>query len=212
MKQPLNYIILASTWILLIILSYYFIDQHLTLYIHSHIDHGIIRSIAKVLTYLGRGTPYLVGLVLCFILFRFILHKKQLSLNVLYLFLCVAVSGIICDLVKVLLGRARPSLWFNHHIFGFTFFKEQYSYFSFPSGHVTTISSFALGLMLLVPKFRIPGILLIIAVAASRLILEWHYLSDVMGGALLGSATAIILGHAFKSKLRESSGLLGVNT
>lgn len=192
-----QFLVLTVLCVALIFISYFFVDQRLTIYIHQYIDHGIVHQIARVVTTFGLGVIYLVALPILFLIARFYLHKHELSMKIVYLFAVVVVSGIVCDILKMIFGRARPSLWFNHHIFGFTFFKHHSNYYSFPSGHVTTAASFGVAMFLLFPKLRAYCVLFITAVAASRVILEWHYLSDVVGGFYLGAVTALVLYRIF---------------
>ena len=88
--------------------------------------------------------------------------------------------------LKVLVGRHRPTVPspVDHALGG-----------SFPSGHALT-SFTALGLLVLLTWPRLTGwtrsitvvaaIVLVVAVGFSRLILGVHYLTDVLGGWLLG--------------------------
>lgn len=58
--------------------------------------------------------------------------------------------------------------------------------FSFPSGHSMTAFSVALPLSLFYPSLE-PGLLFCaVSIAASRILLGMHFLSDVVAGSLLG--------------------------
>ena len=59
--------------------------------------------------------------------------------------------------------------------------------FSFPSGHA--LNSFAVGsvLALAFPPFALPVLAAAASVAASRVVLGLHWLSDVVAGALVGA-------------------------
>ena len=62
---------------------------------------------------------------------------------------------------------------------------------SFPSGHSSGAFVLAVSLGLLVPRARIPALVLAALIGLSRIWLGVHYLSDVIAGALLGTAVAL---------------------
>ena len=62
--------------------------------------------------------------------------------------------------------------------------------FSFPSGHTITAFSVAISLSSFYPTLALGLIFCAISIAASRILLGMHFLSDVLAGALIGSALA----------------------
>jgi undecaprenyl-diphosphatase len=64
--------------------------------------------------------------------------------------------------------------------------------FSFPSGHTITAFAMATTLSLFYPSLMAGLLFCAISIAASRILLGMHFLSDVVVGALIGSA----LGYA----------------
>src|ERR1700761_5379182 len=99
-----------------------------------------------------------------------------------------AVVGIgIFILVKKLSGRKRPCE-IEPHCWATLLPPDQ---FSFPSGHTITAFAVALGLGEFYPALL--GILLFCAlvIAASRILLGMHFLSDVLAGAALGAGLAV---------------------
>ncbi len=112
----------------------------------------------------------------------------------------LAVSGLLVQVVKVLVGRPRPRMalpvW---QLFGPTLKSDLHS---FPSGHAAT--SFALAAVL---GERWPGQawvfhLVAAMVCAGRVISGSHHMSDVMGGALLGLAVGWPLARRFAVRER----------
>jgi undecaprenyl-diphosphatase len=70
--------------------------------------------------------------------------------------------------------------------------------FSFPSGHTITAFAVAISLGGFYPEM-LPGLLFFaVSIAASRIVLGMHFLSDVLAGAALGT----ILGAAAKALIR----------
>ncbi len=68
-----------------------------------------------------------------------------------YVFLSVALSGIITNIVKRIIGRARPPLFDAEGAFHFKAFSG-HLYESFPSGHSTTDGAMAMALAVLFPR------------------------------------------------------------
>lgn len=103
-----------------------------------------------------------------------------------FVFAAIALSGLIADIAKPVFGRARPALYFTDRLFGFTGSGAHADHWSFPSGHTVTVSALALALTFLYPRFWPLYLTAAVLVAASRVIIAAHYLSDVVGGAFLG--------------------------
>lgn len=88
------------------------------------------------------------------------------------------------SLVKALIARARP-----HHD---SLVAVPHTH-SFPSGHATSAFAAATVLAWCEPRGRVWFYVLAAAIAFSRVYLGVHWPSDVLAGALLGIATALLL-------------------
>jgi membrane-associated phospholipid phosphatase len=110
------------------------------------------------------------------------------------IFIVVAAAGLADDAVKIVFGRARPYLWLAGDDSGFGFFRYSAKFASFPSGHTTTSMAAALVLGALLPRGKSWFLLAALTIAISRIVLDVHYLSDVIAGALLGAAVAFWVG------------------
>src|SRR5215467_15477205 len=63
--------------------------------------------------------------------------------------------------------------------------------FSFPSGHTMTAFAISLVVSYFYPSLEAPLYFLAISIGVSRVVLGMHFLSDVLAGALLGSALGV---------------------
>jgi undecaprenyl-diphosphatase len=88
--------------------------------------------------------------------------------------------------LKKATGRRRPCA-IEPHCWATLLPPDQ---FSFPSGHTITAFSVAVSLSLFYPELA-PGLLFCaLSVAASRVLLGMHFLSDVLAGAAIGTVLA----------------------
>jgi undecaprenyl-diphosphatase len=63
--------------------------------------------------------------------------------------------------------------------------------FSFPSGHSITAFAIAVPLSLFFPELRVPLVFVASSIAASRILLGMHFLSDVVAGSIIGAGLGI---------------------
>ncbi len=153
-----------------------------------------LTDVARVLTWAGSAF-LLVPLALIASLWfaRAGLHRQALAVV-----LGLGGAMLISDLVKLLVSRPRPPVPHLQAVTGS----------SFPSGHATQASAFWLSLVFALPAVgaspkltRVAGglaLLIVLAVAASRVYLGVHYPSDVVAGLLLGSGWAIYVSRCLR--------------
>jgi undecaprenyl-diphosphatase len=83
-------------------------------------------------------------------------------------------------------GRRRPCA-FEPHCWATLLPPDQ---FSFPSGHTITAFAVALSLIHFYPDLTVGLLFCALSVAASRILLGMHFLSDVVAGAAIGALLA----------------------
>ena len=159
------------------------------------------------LTQLGNSAWYLVPLALAIPLIHFAHgrsadHARKLRLGwlfwaAIFLFLAIAGSGLLTDLLKVVCGRARPVLLLRMGDFGWHPPGLTAKLQSFPSGHANTITAAAVALGMLVPRLRTALIAMAALVLLSRIVVGEHYPSDLVAGVAVACATTFPLRAAF---------------
>ncbi|HWE74621.1 MAG TPA: phosphatase PAP2 family protein [Stellaceae bacterium] len=150
----------------------------------------VTRAIFGFITRLGEGGVYLVPLAVLLVWTR-VKRERLWTMRAAFVFIVIAVPGIVADIMKPVFARARPVLLFREHIFGFTWGSPHANAWSFPSGHSVTVAALAVALYAIYPSAWPAYALLALAVMASRIILDQHYLSDVIAGFYIGIAFAI---------------------
>jgi membrane-associated phospholipid phosphatase len=110
-----------------------------------------------------------------------------------YFFVVIAASGVVAQLIKHCVGRARPSLMAQVGAFHFQFLSIKASLASFPSGHATTAFAAATAVSIFAPVMALPLFTAATLIAASRVAVGAHYLSDVLAGSVFGAACAVAI-------------------
>jgi lipid A 4'-phosphatase len=206
-RGTIAFIVLTAIVALTMALSIAFVDQPLVRLMH---DNGeTVQRVGRFVTRFGVSTAYLVIAAVLAVGFHGAAYRATdkarrdwLSLHAwqaTYVFLAVAISGLIADLLKPVIGRARPKMLFAGEPYGFTWFGPRADYWSFPSGHSVTAAALAFALSVLYPKAAPAFILAALAIALSRILLDAHHLSDVIGGLYIGIATAWALYAALRA-------------
>ncbi|CCG41795.1 phosphatase PAP2 family protein [Magnetospirillum molischianum] len=178
------------------------LDEPLALLFKETVS-GDFEGFLKIVTELGIAGLWLIPTgVLCLI---FLLARRvavspaarerftRLAWAPGFVFLSMAVSGLIADLLKFLIGRSRPQMLFDQGIATYTPFSHGWAVNSFPSGHSQAIFAAMVALALVFPRYDRAYIALAILVASSRVFTTVHYFSDVVAGAWLGIFVTLAL-------------------
>jgi membrane-associated phospholipid phosphatase len=120
-------------------------------------------------------------------------HAATWGNHFMIVFAAVALSGLVTNVIKPFIARARPILFERENIFGFhpVSFNAQWN--SMPSGHSTTAFTLAFTLSMLFPRYRSVWWVYGIALALSRVMVNAHYLSDVLAGGAVAFVTTFFI-------------------
>lgn len=115
--------------------------------------------------------------------------RRATRLVTAWLFAAIVAQSALVSLIKHLVGRVRPcdALEWCVPLAG-----RSPGGGSFPSGHAAGSFAFAIFVSIRAPRWAAPAFLWAALVAWSRCVLGVHYPSDVVGGALLGSAVGAL--------------------
>lgn len=181
------------------------LDQRLAEREHSYvIGYEAAVDVAGFVTHLG-STAVLTAVVAVGVIVLLLVRRHR---QALFLLVSAVLGVALNNLVKVLVGRSRPL---------FDVAVAVATGKSFPSGHAMN-STVVYGslLVILLPSMRAPWhrvlvgtvtAVLVVVIAASRVVLGVHFMSDVIGGIILGSALVLGTTAAF-SLWRHEGGRL----
>jgi membrane-associated phospholipid phosphatase len=162
-----------------------------------HLESPLLTDLALVFNWLGRG----LGRTMTLALIGLLLLRRRRWLALVAFAVAETLAPLLSALLKALVDRPRPPDALIHPVGA-----------SFPSGHATYAGATCVALVLL---FTAPGArrrwwwalagLGILAMAWSRTYLQVHWLTDVIAGALLGSAISLLVFALAQRHLPDAS-------
>lgn len=212
-ESPPRYLQLKYTFVvftLLVVYLYFNVDATVEQYVKGGFFAGTQYYFDKI-THTGLAIYILIPLAVLMVI-RLFIDEDDLSENLrnrmyrlitggFFLLATIVISGIVAQILKFMIGRARPKFFLDYgpHYFEH-FHKPGYDFASMPSGHSVTVAAFYVGLVYLLPKFRVIWIFLALLVAFSRVVLGSHYPSDVVFGLAVGAYTTIFIYYWMKNR------------
>jgi len=131
--------------------------------------------------------------------------------RIAFLFAAIAVPSLFVTIMKRLIGRARPLVGGSLDPFLFDLFTWRVEYAGMPSGHATTAFAALVAFGTLWPRARTIFLIYALLIAISRVVVTAHYPTDVLTGALVGIAGAMMVRRYFaQRRLGFAIGLDGV--
>lgn len=116
-----------------------------------------------------------------------VLLVRRRPWSALFFAVTPALSAALVQILKHTFGRARPEDIILLADYG-----------SYPSGHVAGAATLAAALIVVTPRVWtvVVGVVWVVLMAFSRTYLHAHWLSDTLGGALVGAGTALVIAGA----------------
>jgi membrane-associated phospholipid phosphatase len=126
-----------------------------------------------------------------------ILVLTSLIVRLEFVFLAIALPGLFVTIVKRLIGRVRPS---DLGPFAYMPWSWRPAYASLPSGHATTAVAAAIAIGAIWPKTRVPMWIYAGIIALSRVVIQAHFVSDVIAAGFVGGFGAILVRNWFAAR------------
>ena len=171
-------------------------NEEFSKYVNA-ISNPIADNFFYFITYLGDGV-----FAALFVVFLFLL---RLNLGFVSL-ISIIIPGLVTQVLKRFFFPSipRPSVVFNKFIESNNWHLvdgvDLHSYFSFPSGHTTTVFSICcLSILIIKNKvYHVPILILGVLTGFSRIYLSQHFLIDVFVGGIIGCLCTFLIYVAFK--------------
>lgn len=148
-------------------------------------------AVSRVFDFLGGGW-FAFWLVPIVVAVAFLLARRPWAAGI-FVVVSAASAGLV-QALKALFGRHRP----DDILLDLTSA-------AFPSGHAANAATVATLLAVLVPRWwvAVAGAVYVVLMALSRTYLGAHWLSDTVGGAVLGASVALAAWAVFAPRLRR---------
>jgi len=163
----------------------------------------------RILTDFGKDDYVLSALGIALVLVALVaagLHGTRrmlllgLGTRLQFLFLSVALSVFVGEILKYVIGRGRPFVGGQANPFNFVPFEGTGAHASLPSGHAITAFALAFAVSALWPRLRVFMFTYAIVILLTRLVLLAHHPSDVAAGALVGMVGVMAVRYWFAGR------------
>ena len=177
----------AWKWLLLILLALlaiaaaFHFDPVVRQWVVAHSTRGAKQFMRNVSRYGDWPTHVIAGLLIVAIA-ALRSNKRWMHIGLTMIIAC-ALAGVVARGVKIATGRARPSV---KQELGWNGPRLSSKYNSFPSGHTAATTAFFGVLFFANRRLALALSPIPLLIAASRMYVAAHYLSDVVCAALLG--------------------------
>jgi membrane-associated phospholipid phosphatase len=178
-----------------IIFCYFFVDCQVAWFVHDHRFYS-----DEFLLWPAIASEWLTYLAIAGIIGVAAWRIWRPGGRLQFLLVAIAVNLVATNAIKSLLkgvfGRTWPTSWLGDNpsliangVYGFFPFHFDPAHGSFPSGHAADVLAVISILWLSRPRWRLIYALVGFAICAALVVLNYHFVSDVIAGAMLGATT-----------------------
>lgn len=158
------------------------LDRNIFISINHISENKIMDYFMLSMSLLGDGF-FLVPIIAILLL---IYNRKEFKNNLLFFVSILLLSGIVVQVLKAIFNRPRPLKEFSDTNIHVKVLLSPLYEKSFPSGHSQAIFVAATYLLKKIKKYSSLILLVAILVGLSRVYIGAHFVSDVIGGAIIG--------------------------
>lgn len=185
-------------------LSYFFLDRQIAEWTFYHTREHSWHLLWQYATDLEPLYFALSPWFVLFLIFKIINEHKIYEWEKVFFLMIVSMwlTLMLNEQLRFIFGRYWPATWFHNNlsyiqnsVYGFTWFKSQHEYRSFPSGHTSLMFGFMMTLWWQTDKVKIKlfAIINCLLVALGLILMCYHFMSDVIIGALVGTLSAYLI-------------------
>lgn len=185
-------------WLLLYILSYFFLDKKIAFFFKPH--DTILFTWSDSITRLGYPAIYICFFALLALLGWIFCQKTKVMQYALFVLSALIATAIVQNILKIILGKARPVMLFNEDVYGFYFMQRINEFWSLPSGLITTFTALLTALCFIVPRYWSGIIIVLVVISFTRLVVTVHYLSDMLATLYIAMIIVIWTAKFFRKQ------------
>ena len=181
-------------------------DMSVFTFFGEQIQNATMNIVAEFITFFG-GSEFVMPMAILGLVLSFFKKTRKFGMAVLF---AVLVGTLLTNLVmKPLFARPRPYVYYAENPLFMSWYEFAGAHIesdkSFPSGHTTAAFEIGVALFLVLNKkyswiFPVFSAL----VGLSRIYLMVHYVTDVLGGVLVGTFAGI-MGYVIMTAIMKNS-------
>lgn len=184
----------------LVAVCYFFVDRPVAFFVHDHVPRsGVLRSLTLPEPVVQEWAPLVIVLLLARRAFG---RLTRVEVTLFAAMVAVILADQFRESLKTPFSRLWPDTWIHDNPsliqndeYGFFPFHGGDAYGSFPSGHTARAAAFFIVLWIAYPRGCILWALSILVLAGALVGMNYHFVGDTVGGALVGGIVGTYTGY-----------------